>query len=170
MDTPREAAAYGAIVLIRLMVGAVFLTEGVQKFLLPGSLGPGRFATIGFPHPAFWAYFVGAFETVCGVFILLGLMTRLAAVPTTIIMVVALLTTKLPVLLGRGLGPFRLRELSRYGFFSFTHEARTDWSMLLGSLFLVVAGSGAWSLDAALRRRRRVEPGSAPPGEASGRS
>lgn len=126
--------------------------SGVCRGLGWCSPPPGE--AIGFPHPVFWGYFVGSFETVCGLLILLGLLTRLAAVPTFVIMVVALLTTKVPVLLGHGFGPFTVRELSRYGFFGFTHEARTDLSMLLGSLFLMVAGGGAWSVDALLEARR----------------
>lgn len=151
IESSRDGAFRG-IVLVRLMVGAVFLTEGIQKFLLPGARGPGRFESIGFPNPEFWGYFVGTFETVCGALILIGLLTRLAAVPTLIIMVVALVTTKVPVLMGQGFGPFEVRELSRYGFFSFAHESRTDWSMLLGSLFLILSGGGRWSVDAVLAR------------------
>lgn len=95
----------------------------------------------------FLGYLVGTFETVCGFLVLVGAATRLAALPLLVIMLVALVTTKLPVLMGHGFGPFEVRELSRYGFFSFTHESRTDWAMLLGSLFLVLAGGGPWSVD-----------------------
>ncbi|HEY8483980.1 MAG TPA: DoxX family protein [Longimicrobiales bacterium] len=142
-----------ATVLIRLMVGAVFLSEGIQKFLFPAELGPGRFARIGFPEPAFWATFVGVVEIVAGAMILLGLLTRLAAIALAIDMVVAIITTKLPILLGRDLGPFRVRELDTYGFWSMAHETRTDFAMLLGSLFLLIVGAGAWSLDAVLQRK-----------------
>lgn len=153
METSRAGAVNG-IVLIRLMVGAVFLTEGMQKFLLPGVRGAGRFEAIGFPNPELLGYLVGTFETVAGAMILLGLVTRLAAVPLFVIMVVALVTTKVPVLLGHGFGPFGVREMARYGFFSFTHESRTDWSMLLGSAFLIMSGSGPWSLDRWLAGKR----------------
>jgi len=40
-----------ALILIRLLVGAVFLSEGIQKFLFPGELGVGRFIKIGIPMP-----------------------------------------------------------------------------------------------------------------------
>jgi uncharacterized membrane protein YphA (DoxX/SURF4 family) len=40
-----------ATVLVRLIVGAVFLSEGIQKFLFPAALGAGRFAKIGIPWP-----------------------------------------------------------------------------------------------------------------------
>jgi uncharacterized membrane protein YphA (DoxX/SURF4 family) len=45
--------------------------------------------------------------------------------------------------------PFEVRELSQYGFWSMAHAMRTDWAMLLGSLLLVGAGAGPWSLDQA---------------------
>ena len=90
----------------------------------------------------------------CGALILLGLLTRLAAVPTLVIMLVAIVTTKIPVLLGHGFGPFGVRDAPYYGFLAMVHEMRTDWAMLLGSLFLILVGGGPWSLDAFLSRRR----------------
>ncbi len=155
-DAPR------ATVLIRLMVGAVFLSEGIQKFLYPDDIGAGRFARIGIPNPEVMGPLVGAIEVVCGGLVLLGLLTRAAAVPLIGIMLVAIITTKIPILLGRDLGPFRVRNLDQYGFWSMAHEMRTDWAMLLGSLFLLVVGAGIWSLDARIARRRRDEALAAP--------
>jgi uncharacterized membrane protein YphA (DoxX/SURF4 family) len=137
--------------LVRLMVGVVFVSEGLQKFLFPAVRGPGRFADIGFPAPEFFGLGVGAVEVTCGVLLLIGLYARWAAVPLVLIMVGALVTTKLPILLGHGIGPFAVRELDTYGFWAMMHAARTNWAMLLGSLVLVVAGAGPRSVDA-LRR------------------
>lgn len=162
-DHPRATHKAGTL-LIRLMVGAVFFTEGLQKFIYPELRGAGRFEQIGFPNPEFWGTLVGMFETVCGVLILLGLFTRLAAVPTFVIMLVAIITTKIPVLLGHGFGPFGVREAPFYGFLAMAHEMRTDWAMLLGSLFLLLAGSGPYSLDALLARQRS-ETSREPPAE-----
>jgi uncharacterized membrane protein YphA (DoxX/SURF4 family) len=134
-------------ILIRLAAGAVFLSEGVQKFLYPDQLGPGRFEKIGLPQPEVLANFVGAVEIVCGTLLLVGLLTRLAAIPLAIDMLVAILSTKVPILLGHGFWGFALRDLPRYGFWSMTHEMRTDWAMLLASLFLLFVGPGPWSLD-----------------------
>ena len=139
--TTNRTAGARAIVLVRLAVGAVFLSEGLQKFLFPDTLGVGRFATIGIPWPEFMAPLVGVFEIGCGLLLLLGLFTRLAAIPLIVDMVVAIGTTKVPI-------------LAKSGFWSMAHEARTDWAMLLGSLFLLIAGPGPWSLDA---RRVREE-------------
>jgi len=124
-----------ATVLVRLIVGAVFLTEGIQKFIYPAALGVGRFAKIGIPWPQFSAPFDGIFEIGCGLLLLAGLATRLAAIPLIIDMLVAIATTKIPMLL-------------KSGFWAMAHEARTDWSMLLGSVFLLIVGAGAWSVDA----------------------
>ena len=128
-----------ATILIRLLVGAVFLSEGVQKFLFPATLGVGRFTKIGIPAPQFFAPFVGVVEIVCGTLLIVGLVTRLAAIPLMIDISVAIITTKIPM-------------LSTAGFWSMAHEARTDYCMLLGLLFLLLVGSGPFSID------RRAEP------------
>ncbi len=156
-------AAWRGLVLIRLMVGAVFLSEGVQKFLFPAELGPGRFERIGLAWPDVLGPAVGAAEVVCGGLVLVGLLTRLAALPLVGVMLGALVTTKLPVLLGRDLGPFVVRDLDAYGFWAMAHEMRTDWAMLLGALVLVWAGAGPWSVDGVLRRRARPAAADPPP-------
>lgn len=135
LNTVLRTQAPPATFLIRLAVGAVFLSEGIQKFLFPDERGAGRFLKIGLPAPENLASFVGFFEIVCGFLVLVGLATRLAAIPLVIVMLTAIITTKIPVLLNEG-------------FWTMAHEARTDFSMLLGSLFLLIAGAGPLSLDA----------------------
>jgi putative oxidoreductase len=149
-----KTAAPAVVILIRLMVGGIFLSEGIQKFLFANENGVGRFEKIGIPSPEVMAPFVGIVEIVCGSLILLGLLTRLAAIPLIINMLVAIVSTKIPILLGHGFGGFSLRTLPYYGFWGMAHEARTDFSMLLGSLFLLVLGAGQWSVDAWLLHRR----------------
>src|SRR5947209_4272640 len=121
--------APAAVILVRLIVGGVFLSEGIQKFLFPEALGVGRFAKIGIPAPEVMAPFVGVCEIVCGVLFLFGLLTRFAAVTMIIDMLVAISTTKVSILL-------------KSGFWSMAHEARTDYAMLLGSIFLLIVGAG----------------------------
>lgn len=140
--------APASVILIRIMVGAVFLTEGVLKFMYPGELGVGRFTRIGIPHPGTLAPFVGTVETVCGALLILGLLTRPAALLLVITICVAIISTKIPMLLGHGYWTFKVAKLPRYGFLSMMHEARADFSMLLGGLFLLIVGAGPWSLDA----------------------
>jgi putative oxidoreductase len=128
-----------ATILIRLLVGAVFLSEGIQKFLFPAALGVGRFTKIGIPAPQFFAPFVCIVEIVCGTLLIIGLLTRLATIPLIIDISVAIITTKIPM-------------LSKAGFWSTAHEARTDYCMFLGLVFLLLVGSGPFSID------RRIEP------------
>jgi len=86
--------------------------------------------------------------------ILIGFMTRLAALPLIIDMLVAILSTKIPILLGHGFWGFSLRTVPYYGIWGMLHESRTDFAMLFGSLFLLIVGAGAWSVDAKAQRRR----------------
>jgi uncharacterized membrane protein YphA (DoxX/SURF4 family) len=145
--------APAATLLIRIMVGAVFVSEGLQKFLFPATIGAGRFAKIGIPAPEIMGPLVGVVEIACGALVLLGLFTRLASVPLIGVMVVAIVSTKIPILLGEGFWGFELRTLPEYGFWSMAHEARTDVAMLLGSTFLVLVGAGPRSLDHRLASR-----------------
>jgi uncharacterized membrane protein YphA (DoxX/SURF4 family) len=158
-DAILDAGGPKATILIRLMVGAVFLSEGLQKFLFPEQFGVGRFEKIGFAGAHWLAPFVGTFEIACGTLVLLGLVTRVAVLPLVAIMLTASTTTKLPILLGGAIGRFQVQDLAHTGFWAMAHEARTDWSMLLGALFLLVVGSGPWSLDGRLARRRLASRG-----------
>ncbi|MGQ0761076.1 MAG: DoxX family protein [Acidobacteriota bacterium] len=148
-----QSSAPAAVILIRVLVGGVFLSEGIQKFLFPGEVGAGRFAKIGIPYPDLSGPFVGTVEIVCGTLILLGLLTRLAAIPLIIDMLVAILSTKIPILLGYGFWGFSLRQVPYFGLWGMVHEARTDFSMLLGSMFLLIVGAGAWSLDSQILKK-----------------
>jgi putative oxidoreductase len=128
-------SAPASVLLIRLLVGAVFLSEGIQKFLFPNDLGVGRFMKIGIPAPQVMAPFVGIVEIVCGALIILGLLTRFAAIALIIDMLVAISTTKIPILV-------------KSGFWAMAHEARVDYAMFLGAVFLVIVGAGRASMDA----------------------
>jgi len=124
-----------AVILIRILVGWVFVSEGIQKFLFPAALGVGRFVKIGIPHPAVMAPLVGAVEIVCGAAVILGLWTRLASIPLLAVIVTAIVTTKIPELHAAG-----------QGFWFMLHDARTDFSMLLGLFFLLIVGGGGLAL------------------------
>ena len=152
-DTMRTGES-GWTILVRLLVGlVVFLPEGIQKLAYPEILGAGRFVKIGIPFPEMMGPFVGAVETICGALIILGLFTRLAAIPLIIIMIVALVSTKLPILVGHDVGMFHLSpDMKRTGFWSTMHESRADLTMLLGCIYLLIVGAGKWSLDARLAK------------------
>jgi putative oxidoreductase len=142
-------SAPSATILIRIVVGGVFLTEGIQKFLYPADLGAGRFAKIGIPVPEMMGPFVGGIEIICGALVILGLLARIAAILLLIDISVAIVSTKIPILLGHGFWGLSLAKLPRYGFLSMIHEARADLAMWFGLLFLLIVGAGRkWSLDA----------------------
>jgi uncharacterized membrane protein YphA (DoxX/SURF4 family) len=128
--------ARGAI-FIRIAVGLIFFTQGILKYT-DAHMGVERFTRIGFPHPAFTAHFVGAFEIVCGLLILLGVYVRIATVPLLIIICTAVVTTKIPELTRPG-----------QGLWFTVSDARTDFAMLMCLVFLLVSGS--WS-GAGLKR------------------
>jgi len=144
----------GWTILVRLLVGLiVFLPEGIQKLAFPTVLGAGRFARIGIPYPDLMGPFVGVVEIICGTLIIVGLFTRLAAIPLIIIMIVALVSTKLPILLGHDVWMFHLpADMKRLGFWSTMHESRADLTMLLGCIYLLIVGGGKWSLDNSISR------------------
>jgi putative oxidoreductase len=131
--------ASSAVLAIRLMIGSVFFLEGVKKFLFVEQWGAGRFTRIGIPAPHVMGPFVGAVEITCGLLVLFGLRTRLASIPLLAVISTAIVTTKIPILLKSGFWPMEA-------------EARTDFAMLMGLIFLLLAGSGACSLDARLSR------------------
>ena len=150
--------APAATILVRIMVGSVFLSEGIQKFVYPDDLAAGRFAKIGILSPEIMGPFVGGCEVVCGALLIIGFLTRFAAIVLLIDISVAIVSTKIPVLLGHGFWGFSLMKLPRYGFWSMMHEARTDFSMWLGLLFLLIVGAGRWSVDGAMMRGRTKSP------------
>ncbi len=131
----RPAWQSRSILFVRLAVGLIFFTQGVLKYIDP-NMGVNRFAKIGFSHPYFTAHFVGTFEIVCGFLVLIGLVTRIAAIPMLIVICTAIATTKMP-------------ELSRasQGFWFMVSDARADFAMLMSLFFLLRAGAGSWSLD-----------------------
>ncbi|HET6169340.1 MAG TPA: DoxX family protein [Terracidiphilus sp.] len=134
------------MILIRVIVGLVFLTEGILKFTNPGELGVGRFAHIGLPYPHLLAPFVGGVEIAAGAALILNFYAGAAALLLLGVIVTALITTKAPILLGHPLGRFSSARLNRYGLLSFLHESRTDLCMLFGCVAILI--------DSGLRFRR----------------
>jgi len=129
------------VFLIRMAVGLIFFTQGILKYIDP-NMGVVRFTRIGFPHPYFTAYFVGTFEVLCGLLLLLGLWTRLVSIPLLIVITTAIATTKVPEL-------FRTNQ----GLWYMLSDARTDFAMFCCLVFLISVRSGSWSLDARLASR-----------------
>ena len=141
--TPSQGPA--SILLIRLAVGLIFLTQGILKYIDP-NMGLVRFTRIGFPHPYFTAHFVGTFEIVCGFLLLLGLWTRAAAVPLLIVITTAIATTKVPEL-------FRANQ----GFWYMVSDARTDFAMFCLAPLPDFGRRGSMVSGCAKRTSRRGE-------------
>ena len=135
-----------AALAIRLLVGAVFFMEGIKKFIFAEQWGAGRFTRIGIPAPHVMGPVVGTFEIVCGLLVILGLWTRLASVPLLCVISTAIVTTKFPVLF-------------KSGFWSMEDVGRTYYSMFMGLVFLLFAGSGSLSLDAWRSRGKAAADG-----------
>jgi putative oxidoreductase len=153
LNPPLDGPA--ATVLMRVMAGGVFLSEGILKFVYTNQ-GAGRFTKLGFPFPHFTASFVGGLEIVGGCLMIAGLLTRAAAIPFVIEMVVAILSTKVSLFLGTSPLPLPPSP-PKVGIWAVLHESRADWAQLLTSLYLIAVGPGRWSLDARLHRRVQAE-------------
>ena len=141
-----------ATLAVRLMTGGVFVAEGIMKFIFP-SLGVMRFTKLGFPEPALTAHFVGSLEIVGGALLLAGLLTRAVAMVFIVEMLVAIASTKISLFLGTSPLPLPPSP-PKIGFWAVAHDIRSDYAQIMTSLFLVIAGPGVWSLDAATARSR----------------
>jgi putative oxidoreductase len=135
-----------ATAIIRLMAGAVFLSEGILKFVYTNQ-GVGRFTKLGFPFPATMATTIGVFEIVGGLMLIAGLFTRLVAIGFSFEMIVAILSTKITLYLGTSPLPAPAAA-PKLGMWAVLHETRSDWAQLMCCVFLIVVGAGILSLDA----------------------
>ena len=129
------------IIFLRLIAGLIFISEGIQKYLIVTMYGPAFFKEIGFSDPMFWVNFTGTFEVLCGILLLFGFLTRLASIPLLTIMIFAFVTTKLPL-------------LSTKGFWTFSHEYGTEFSLTLLLIVLLIYGGGKWSVDFKMLRSK----------------
>lgn len=131
------------LLLIRIITGIVFITEGILKFMYPGELGSGRFAHIGLPAPHLLAPFVGGVEIAAGAALILNAYAGAAAILLLCVILTAIVTTKIPILLDHGFGPFRVPgNTAHTGFLGFIHEARTDLAMLFSLAAILIDTRG----------------------------
>lgn len=146
-----QTNAPAATFWIRLMVGAVFFSEGLIKFAFVNQ-GVGRFTKIGMPMPEVLAPAIACLEIVGGLCLIAGLLTRPLALVFIGQMIVAVLSTKVALYLGTS--PLPLPPAPpQIGLWAVLHETRSDYAQILCSLFLLLEGPGPWSLDA-----RRAAP------------
>jgi uncharacterized membrane protein YphA (DoxX/SURF4 family) len=126
------------MILVRAIVGLVFIFEGVLKFALPAEFGAGSFAAIGLPFSHILAPAVGGVEIAGGLAVLFNFYAGEASLLLSAIMITALVATKLPVLLGRPLGPFNVPHATQYGWIAFLHAARVELAMLFSALAILI--------------------------------
>lgn len=140
-----------ATIALRMMAGAVFLWEGILKFVYANQ-GVGRFTKLGFAFPELTATFVGWLEIVGGICLLVGLATRPVAILFIGEMVVAILSTKISLFLGTS--PLPLPPAPPVvGMWAVLHEIRSEYAQLMSCVFFLLAGPGPWSFDAWLAAR-----------------
>ena len=145
--------------VIRLMAGGVFLSEGLLKFAFANQ-GIGRFTKLGMPMPGLLAPAIALLEIGGGTLLITGLGTRLLSAPFIIEMMVAILSTKVSLFFGTS--PLPKPPAPPFtGWWAVLHESRSDYAQLLCCVFLLVSGPGPWSLDAVLQRRRGARQASA---------
>jgi len=131
------------LTIARIIVGMIFISEGIQKLLIVSYMGPTMFKDAGFENTMFWVNFTGAFEISCGILILLGFLTRLASIPLLIIMITALITTKLPLLTNKD-------------FWTFAHGYNVEFALTLLLIMLFIWGGGKWSVDQKIVRSQQT--------------
>ncbi|HEX2090814.1 MAG TPA: DoxX family protein [Longimicrobiaceae bacterium] len=125
------------LAILRIVAGVVFLAHGAQKLFVFGLAGvTGGFQGMGVPMPSVTAPLVSAVEFLGGIALILGLLTRLAAVGLAINMLGAILLVHLAA-----------------GFF-LPNGYEFALTLCAASVALALTGPGAFSLDAAIGRRR----------------
>ena len=135
-SSPTRRQIDAGLALLRVVLGAIFIMHGGQKLFVYGFAGvAGAFGQMGIPMPGLLGPFVAFVEFFGGIAIVLGLLTRLAALGVGATMVVAILTVHL-----------------KNGFFAPT-GVEFPLSLLSSALTVVITGAGAYSLDALLGRR-----------------
>lgn len=109
------------ISLIRYAIGYVFIVTGIVSLLDPSSQS--LFINIGIPFPETTFFLVAIIELISGTLIIANMYLHYATFPLIVIMIGAIVLTKVPIFINEGI-------------FSFAFEARLDVVMLILLTFL----------------------------------
>jgi len=133
------------LALIRIAFGLFFFASGFNKLFVPENqaIMLETITAAGIPLPQFMAVFVAACETVFGLLLAIGLLTRLNALVLLCISTVALLTVGLHHI------PPNLNLLTWYSWLLYLPES----GYILMSILPMVQGCGPWGLDRWIHQR-----------------
>ena len=135
--SPLSRLASLAPLAVRMIVGIIMLAHGWQKLteMGPGNFGGQMLAGLGVPLPVFMGYVITCLEIIGGILLIVGFLSRLAALLLTINLVIAILLVKVNV-----------------GFLSGSSGtgAELDLALIAGFLVILFAGPGRLSVDHAL--------------------
>ncbi len=141
MSRSSTEAQRWSVALLRVNIGLVFLMHGGQKWFIWGLHDTAaRFSLLHVPFPLVSALFAMTIELFCGLFLILGLFTRLATVPLIIVMLAALFWVYI-----------------RHGFFLTPTNPGCEYVLLrLAALIAIrTLGPGEASMDKTFGGRRR---------------
>ena len=140
-QSPSRRQTDTALAVLRVVLGAIFIAHGGQKLFVYGLDGvAGSFGQMGIPAADFLGPLVAFVEFFGGIAIVLGLLTRLAALGVGVTMLVAILTVHL-----------------KQGFFN-PGGIEFPLALLASAAALVLTGAGAYSADAAIAKRVGERP------------